>query len=106
MFSYSGEKVIDQCGFTAADIDDGCRASRSCLFYERKGRLKVWAVPADFARSFLCVDLFPMSLYVHTDQRICIEVLSMISESQTCGAETLVLNGKDEFRAHRRQFAH
>ena len=32
----AGEKVIDQCGFTTADINDGRRASRSRLFYECK----------------------------------------------------------------------
>src|SRR5580704_2067658 len=83
---FTGEKVIDRRGFTAADINDRCRASRGRLFDKRKGRLKVWAIPAHCLWSFLCVNLFPMSLHVHTDQRIFIdEVLSMISESQNRG---------------------
>jgi len=36
--------------------------------------------------SFLCVNLFPMSLYVHPDQRVFTdEIVSMISESQNRG---------------------
>ena len=53
--------------FTAADIDDRCRASRSRLFDKRKGRRKMWAIPAHCLWSFLCVNLFPLSLHVNTD---------------------------------------
>lgn len=65
MFSYTGEKVIDQCGLTGTDIDNGCRATSSRLFYERKRSFKVRTVPADCVRGFLCVDLFPISLRIH-----------------------------------------
>jgi hypothetical protein len=86
VLEFTGEKVIDQRGFTAADIHDRCRASRSRLFDKRKGRFKVWAIPAHCLWSFLCVNLFPMSLYVHPDQRHFIdEIVSMISESQNRG---------------------
>ena len=42
--------------------------SRSRLFYQRERSLKVRTVPADCVRGFLCVDLLPMGLCVHTDQ--------------------------------------
>jgi hypothetical protein len=64
----TGKKVIDQCGFTAADIDDGSRATSNRLFYKGKLGLKVQAVPADCVRSFLCVDLFPMGVCIHNQQ--------------------------------------
>jgi hypothetical protein len=64
----AGEEVIDQCGFTTADINDGYRASRSRLFYKPERCLKVRTVPTDCVRGFLCVDLLPVGLCVHTDQ--------------------------------------
>jgi hypothetical protein len=48
----AGQKVIDQCGFTAADVYDGSRATSSPLFYERERGLKVRTVPADCVRAF------------------------------------------------------
>src|ERR1019366_4571166 len=39
------------------------------LLYECKGGLKVRTVPADCVRGFLSVDLFPMGLNIHTDER-------------------------------------
>jgi hypothetical protein len=38
------------------------------LFYQGERGLKVRAVPADCVRGFLCVDLLPVGLCVHTDQ--------------------------------------
>jgi hypothetical protein len=67
VFVSAGEEIVDQGGFTAANIEDGRRATRSCLFYERERGLKVRTVPADCVWSFLCVDFFPMSLCIHTD---------------------------------------
>jgi hypothetical protein len=37
----AGEKVIDQCGFTTADVYDRSRASRRRLLYQRERSLKV-----------------------------------------------------------------
>src|SRR5207245_6546117 len=60
------------------------RATSSGLFYERKRGFKVRTVPTDCVRSFLWVDLFPMSLHIHTDQRPRVDRLFlMISPSQT-----------------------
>jgi hypothetical protein len=38
----TGEKVIDQGGFTAADVDDRGGATNSRLLYQGERGLKVW----------------------------------------------------------------
>jgi len=63
-----GEKVIDQCGFPTADVYDRSRATSSRPLYQSERSLKVRTVPADCVRGFLCVDLLPVGLRVHTDQ--------------------------------------
>ncbi len=82
MFSYSGEKVIDQCGFTAAAVNDGSRATSRRLFHKRKRGLKVRAVPTDCVRSFRCRS-FPnefVDSYASTPRLI--DPLLIISQSQ------------------------
>jgi len=80
----AGEKVIDQRGFTAANINDRSRPTRSRLLYQGERRLKVRTVPTDCVGGFLCVDFFPMGLCVHTYLRPYIDRLSsMIDPSQT-----------------------
>jgi len=64
----TGEEVIDERGFTSAYIDNGCREVASGTFDELQRGLKVRSVPTDCVWSFLRVDLFPMSLCIHTDQ--------------------------------------
>jgi len=66
-FVSAGKKIINQCGLTAADVNDRSRSTRSRLLYQSERGFKVRAVPADCVRSFLCVDLFPMGLCIHTD---------------------------------------
>jgi len=80
----AGEKVIDQCGFTATDVDDRSRATNSRLLYQSERGFKVRTVPADCVAGFLCVDFFPMDLCFHTRHHPCIGRLSlMIGPSQT-----------------------
>ncbi len=81
MFSYSGEKVIDQCGFTAA-VNDGSRATSRRLFHKSKRGLKVRAVPTDCVCSFRCRS-FPnefVDSYASTPRLI--DPLLIISQSQ------------------------
>jgi hypothetical protein len=60
----------------------------------------VWAILLTAFGSFLCVNLFPMSLYVHPDQRVFTdEIVSMISESQNRGEKHApVRNGTRSLR--------
>src|ERR1700757_396736 len=63
----AGEKIINQCGFTAADINDRRRATSSRLLNQSERGLKVWPVPAERVGGFLCVDLLPVGLGIHAE---------------------------------------
>jgi len=67
MFSYSGEKVIDQCGFTAAVMTEVERPAAACsISASEVSRCERYQLTASASFG---VDPFPMNLWIHTHRR-------------------------------------
>ncbi len=64
-----GEEVINQGGFSGADINNGRGRPCGGLLDKIQRGLKVRPVPANFVPRLLHIDFFPMTLCVHTYYR-------------------------------------
>ena len=59
------KQIVDECRLSPTYVDNRCRTVRHGFLDQGERSFKVRAIPTDSIRSFLAVDLVPMSRFAH-----------------------------------------